>query len=509
MSEETKSSAKYLLIQLNNADSKISNKKKEFINDPKTKELQIFVDKENLTKHFDNAVKINNTAKNMYNSNLKPLLDKDDKDDEQNVLNTIGSIRNLLRQEDGEINFPANRVLHLKKVIVDSKSMFEKATSENQNVQKHMKEFLSLTNKAKTKYPEKSTDIDEKIEYLKNISNTINNAQILMSKEIKKEIMDISLFSDSFDVVMKNTSDINKKGKDLTNKINQLFHSYTKILIDMRQTYFVVIGRDSWNESYDNPDEHMYNYNPREVSLNAYTYFDSIGDQEVGTLGGGLFSGSSSHDISTSLNRSYINGLNIDASENMNSSDNSAEFWIDNMYIENFHKYLIIEDGKKTETDWIKVNEDDYENNFNNLGMEIVSKPYGFYDSEKLVTPAPVGMSYVGNSKYGQWHTNPSGGSFWKYYGMYSMMNDLSGTRYSRDDYNTYYSNRTANKGYYGKDNKSYGTFAPNTYRTGSRYQYSTFAKTNGGDFNHIKNNASIRNAGSEARGRGPGGGGK
>lgn len=56
-----------------------------------------------------------------------------------------------------------------------------------------------------------------------------------------------------------------------------------------------------------------------------------------------------------------------------------------------------------------------------------------------------VGEQLIGNPNYGQWQTNSSGMSFWAWYGMYSMMGDIFGSR------RTYYSDwgRYRNYSYY------------------------------------------------------------
>ncbi len=56
-----------------------------------------------------------------------------------------------------------------------------------------------------------------------------------------------------------------------------------------------------------------------------------------------------------------------------------------------------------------------------------------------------VGEQLIGNPSYGQWQTGSNGMSFWAWYGMYSMMGDLFGSR------RTYYSDwgRHRNYSYY------------------------------------------------------------
>ena len=66
-------------------------------------------------------------------------------------------------------------------------------------------------------------------------------------------------------------------------------------------------------------------------------------------------------------------------------SDNMAEFWIEDLSLEAFHKYLLVKNGKQTATDWVAVDEEDYFDNQANLGMEILSKPYGYFEGRTAV----------------------------------------------------------------------------------------------------------------------------
>ena len=60
------------------------------------------------------------------------------------------------------------------------------------------------------------------------------------------------------------------------------------------------------------------------------------------------------------------------------------------------------------------------------------------------------GSELVGNPNYGNWQTNSSGHSFWAWYGMYSMFNNLMSPRIGYDDWSrhrnySYYSDRGRN----------------------------------------------------------------
>ncbi len=58
-----------------------------------------------------------------------------------------------------------------------------------------------------------------------------------------------------------------------------------------------------------------------------------------------------------------------------------------------------------------------------------------------------VGEQLVGNPSYGQWRTDSSGMSFWAWYGMYSMMDNLFNSRRNRIYYDQWGANR--NYSYY------------------------------------------------------------
>jgi len=148
-----------------------------------------------------------------------------------------------------------------------------------------------------------------------------------------------------------------------------------------------------------------------------------------------------------------------------------------------YHKYqILIDEGAPTlsqielndttavatdiqivKTDWLKVSPITFDEYKGDLGMTILSKKNGVLD--KNSSPAGVD-NYVGNTRYGHWQTNSSGGSFWAFYGRYRLMSDLFyGPRYggygyggySRSHYNNYNSNYRNKQSYYGA-NKEYGT---------------------------------------------------
>ena len=119
-----------------------------------------------------------------------------------------------------------------------------------------------------------------------------------------------------------------------------------------------------------------------------------------------------------------------------------------------YHKYLISQGEQTYTTDWLEVPQDYYQKNENYLGMTLLSKKDGKYDT----SVGPPGYNFVGDEKYGTWQRDSSGNSFWEFYGKYALISHLlGGSRIFRTDYNTYRDYRQQGRPYYGK-NKQYGT---------------------------------------------------
>jgi len=119
-----------------------------------------------------------------------------------------------------------------------------------------------------------------------------------------------------------------------------------------------------------------------------------------------------------------------------------------------YQKYRIVQGERAWITDWIEVPKDYYQRNENFLGMTLLSKKEGQYNT----SVGPPGYNYVGDKQYGKWERDSSGNSFWAFYGQYALISHLlGGSRIYRTDYNTYRDYRRQGRPYYGQ-NKQYGT---------------------------------------------------
>ncbi len=118
-----------------------------------------------------------------------------------------------------------------------------------------------------------------------------------------------------------------------------------------------------------------------------------------------------------------------------------------------YQKYRIVQGERAWTTDWIEVPKDYYQRNENFLGMTLLSKKEGQYNT----SVGPPGYNYVGDKQYGKWERDSSGNSFWAFYGQYALISHLlGGSRIYRTDYNTYRDYRRQGRPYYGR-NKQFG----------------------------------------------------
>jgi hypothetical protein len=147
-----------------------------------------------------------------------------------------------------------------------------------------------------------------------------------------------------------------------------------------------------------------------------------------------------------------------------------------------FHQYRIIrtEKGEPKEeiTPWIEVKEDFFNQNLNNMGMEIAAKSE---DGEIVKNAAPPGYSsYVGNSNYGHW-VDRGGTSFWEFYGQYaflSTMFNLATFPVRRSFYSDYRGDYYGRRPYYGPISGGRPTFGTNSTYTNTVRPNSTWRRS-------------------------------
>ena len=122
-----------------------------------------------------------------------------------------------------------------------------------------------------------------------------------------------------------------------------------------------------------------------------------------------------------------------------------------------YHQYRVDIGEQQSHRPFMEVDEAFYKKNAAYLGMALAAKTA---DGAITNTPFPNGYQYVGNSQYGRWRENSSGGSMWELYGKYMLMSQVmnwGGFGLSRNHYNNYSSFQGSGRPYYGP-NQQYGT---------------------------------------------------
>lgn len=490
ISDAAKESVK--VIESNSATYKknLADEIKGFSESEVAKKYKQFSDRESLEKSFTEAqniiVILDKDIKIM-----KDIVAKDDSDQQSVLESLIKTSNNYGFKIRDAIKKPMLRLSEIDMIIKSSGKMVEDAEVQLTKTNSLITESLLLISKAREKHISKKDDLTVKELVLKDFSaKSAIELEGMKKQSNLKENMDPLVFDAHKVAIVGLLSKANATVTEYNNKLKQLDVSYTKILTDMRVETYVTVGRVSWDENSDWDTEHEYSYSPVLYPEEKVEDLSSLPDT-IATLGG--WGG-----LSVKINSSTWAALRVNPKQGISSGDTDAEFYVEDIDEKFFHKYTVIINDKKTEQ-WEEVKEETFDKNVENLGMALITKPYGKYEEEKNTMATPPGLDFVGNPAYGEWKQDNSGNGFFYYYGMYSLFNDLSGNRYSRDYYNDYDRNYRGSRPYYS------GGYGTNSEETRKKYSGSSmYKKTSSG-----KTFSSIRNAGSHSRARGSGGGGK
>jgi hypothetical protein len=144
--------------------------------------------------------------------------------------------------------------------------------------------------------------------------------------------------------------------------------------------------------------------------------------------------------------------------------------------------------SSRSDEQWVEVPASTYAAMKDNLGMSIVHKGTGKYDSEAERVAQPAGFAYIappsqGRNQYGYWD-HRDGRDFWVFYGQYALMRDLLFNRdyrpLDRGDYEGYRTSREQNQTYYGQQGSGGKTYGTSGAATQQRYKDSKYASKSG-----------------------------
>jgi hypothetical protein len=311
---------------------------------------------------------------------------------------------------------------------------------------------------------------------------------------------DYAAFYDNYQALTDNLAQAIAFEKQFKDQISQLYLSYTKILKDMKQDLYVVIKRESWNDNSDFYSPEFTTFT-RPVSPETYDILTSGSIDTIGTITSGFTGSRFSNKVGSAWNELKINPVDMWPSR----SHNAAIFWVEDTKEAYFHKYILEKQGETTETEWQQVDEKTYQDHLEFLGMAILAKPYGTFESDALTQAAPPGMAYVGNPEYGEWKKDDNGDRFWSWYGKYMLFSNLFFFPPSYYYYNSWAgwrNNYRYKQPYFGRTQtgiQQFGTYGSQVKKSPT-FQNTSFAKSGG-----LKSQAaSVRGAGAGLRGGGP-----
>ena len=469
-----------------------------------------YAEREKWKEYFPNAKTELDRAQKLFDTEIKSILDRNEQEEVQKLATQLSRIGRMLVKINQLVKKPGTRMAFLLDAKKKAPELVKHSEVQMSTIDGRMLDLHSFVRTAKNDYPKKADNVDGRFAPFQKLQTEsrehLQEVQIQFKAHDAGEVADYAKLGDGADVITTNLEKLTQDDKALRDKVGELYQSYSKILTDMRPDYYVHVGRTSWINSSDFNTEKPHTYSPRKVDQETWTYYAGLpAEQTLASYGRG-WGGWSSR---LAIDQTKWDGLKIDPKENWLRYHDQAEFWLNDLPFKTYHKYTLVTKGKKEETDWVEVDEEDFDDYADALGMEIVSKPYGVYEEEQLEKAAPPGMAYVGNPKYGRWENDGRGGRRWSWletYAFYHLMFGGNRHYYRYNDWDRWNRDYRGRRGYYGSDPSKprYGS-AGSVTQTSPRFRGSSFGRTGG--FQRAA--ASVRGAGPSGRGRGPGGGGK
>jgi hypothetical protein len=458
-------------------------------------------------------------------NDIEKLLDINDEEDEIFLNKKIIFLQEELNNIRNLYEYPFKTVKLIDNTKENLDDIFKKSNiliKDFDTIYFKLKDYL---NKSILDYSNKKDYLKLQIKKLDDLKFSSNKNYLNIQKEYKNRLLNISYtsFAYSFNLISSNLKLIKNLDINITKRVSQLYQSYSKVLKDMKIDYYIVVGLSTWNSNSDF-GERNFLYPEVKVDKNIYEYIINNDISNIARINGFFYSS-----LRIDIDKRIWNALKI-PNLNLPYSHDSASFWIDKTFLKFYHKYRLIKNSSYQDTQFVEVDEKTFLQEESNLGLSILSKPYGLFEDEVITKATPVGLNMVGNSKYGKWSnkTDPNSGKsirFWEYYMMYSFFNSMMGRGhyYSYNNWSNYNNNyRRFNKSYYGSNNE-YGTWGRKTYQNSS-YSSSSYARRNSSlvsnirsgrvNQNSLKKSSSrsslgLRSSSRSTRSRGPGGFGK
>jgi len=485
LQKELKTRAEKIPAQIDETKGVLEKYRKEFDEYRDTDEYKsdfyryASADRESWENNFALSADEIKRAEDIYKNSVSPILEKNDRKDEQELRKQLGRINDALKYGAKLAKKTSLRISELHEAKKNAKKMAEQAKADYDGINTVFNELETHVHNAQEQFPNKKDDLNTRLLWFKTARDNTEKAEASVTYEMESSLPDYAVFANNCLLLSSALKDITDRDNALRKKISELERDYSKILRDMKidEKPWMEEVKYQWNNWSDfDTTREMYR-RKRYISMDDY-------NRIIGRYGaeGGIMSRGSDYEI-----------------------------WVEEADIEEhyYHKYLIVENDRESVTDWVEVSEKVYDANEDNLNMSIVSKPFGYYEDEVINVATPPGFDKVGNPRYGEWVENKETGhrewSFFQRYLFWHMVLNGIGPRnnyytYGRwNDWNTNYRGRRA---YYGTGGSDFGS-AGRTTSANPKVRSSTFAKSGG----FKAAGSSVRGAGSSVRGRGPGSG--
>ena len=440
---------------------------------------RIYADREAWAKQFDYARVKTSAARTVYQRDVAPLLQRNDDRDEEAVAIQVAQIARLVSEAQTFADLPDERRQYVDTVAGSYAALARRSEDDAGRVKTAMRPLLALADRTKLAFSNRAGDVDKRVQPVQKLAENAANANRKVAFEAANatahRAADFVVLGDNARLVSRSASRLTEDARAVTHQLESLPSSYSKTLTDMKATYFLTAQRWSWNDSADNPTTHTYSYPRREITGEAFDYFNSLPESlPYAARYRATFFGSTFR-TEPRVDSGQWTALGIAPREAWNSGDDTAEYGY-TLSADYFHKYMTTDDGRAQESDWENVGETVFEEHVDDLGMDIVAKPFGAFDDEKVTSPTPAGLAFVGNPQYGRWQTDDRGMSFWEWYGLYRLFGDLLGAGgrpyyYRRDEWDTW-STRYRGQPYYGEDKDKRERYGTHGYVLGSSNRY-------------------------------------
>ena len=443
---------------------------------------RIYAERERWSGQFDYARAKTAAAKTTYERYVAPLLQKNDSRDDYAVDTQISRITRLINEARAYADNPQRRREYVDQVARTYARLLQESHHNADASKAALALLLAERDKARSSFPAREADIEKRIQPVQKLADDAVRAGQKVAYEAANasagRTADLVVLGDNAQLLSRNASTVREDVRTVDGQLKSLSASYSRALADMKAVYYITVTRWAWNDDADSPQIHSYTYPRQELTGDAFDYFNSLPESlpYIARLRSGWFGGANvePHDR---VPAARWTALNISPQEQWISRDDTAEYGFA-LSADYFHKYLVTENGETHETDWQKVDETMFETHVGDLGMDIVSKPFGAFEDEKITNPTPAGLAFVGNPQYGRWQTDDRGTSFWAWYGAYRLFGDLLGARgqpylYRRDEWDTW-STRYRGQPYYGEDKDKRERYGTGGYVVGSSNRWAS-----------------------------------